>query len=140
MAKEKSWSGERDRRLGQAEERAIRSVLAEKKGRNEELVLFEMALESAMRLREIYTLTWDQVDFVLRTLFLDKTKNGDKRQVPMSSPLLRVLREYKAGSTSESLFPDDAWRMSVFARSSLYSSVNTFAESAPAQYFATCLL
>jgi integrase len=92
--------------LGQAEERAIRSVLAEKKGRNEELVLFEMALESAMRLREIYTMTWDQVDFVLRTMFLDKTKNGDKRQVPMSSPLLRVLREYKAGSTSESLFPD----------------------------------
>ena len=39
-----------------------------KKGRNEELVLFEMALESAMRLREIYTLTWDQVDFVLRTM------------------------------------------------------------------------
>lgn len=106
VAKEKSWSGERDRRLDPAEERAIRSVLTEKKGRNEELVLFEMALESAMRLREIYTLTWDQVDFVLRTLFLDKTKNGDKRQVPMSSPLLRVLREYKVGSTSESLFPD----------------------------------
>ena len=106
VAKEKSWSGERDRRLGQAEERAIRSVLAEKKGRNEELVLFEVALESAMRLREIYTLTWEQVDFVQRTIFLDKTKNGDKRQVPMSSPLLRVLREYKASSTSEGLFPD----------------------------------
>lgn len=106
VAKEKSWSGERDRRLDPAEERAIRSVLTEKKGRYEELVLFEIALESAMRLREIYTLTWDQVDFVMRTLFLDKTKNGDKRQVPMSSPLLRVLREYKVGSTSESLFPD----------------------------------
>ena len=61
--------GQRDRRLSAdgAEERAIRSVLAEKKGRYEELVLFEMALESAMRLREIHTLTWDQVDFVLRT-------------------------------------------------------------------------
>ena len=61
--------GQRDRRLPAdgAEERAIRSVLAEKKGRYEELVLFEMALESAMRLREIHTLTWDQVDFVLRT-------------------------------------------------------------------------
>ena len=61
-------SSERDRRLDPAEERAIRSVLAEKKGRYEELVLFEMALESAMRLREIYALTWDQVDFVLRTM------------------------------------------------------------------------
>ena len=45
-----------------AEERAIRSVLAEKKGRYEELVLFEMALESAMRLREIYTLSDVQID------------------------------------------------------------------------------
>ena len=50
--------GQRDRRLSAdgAEERAIRSVLAEK-GCPAELMLFEMALESAMRLREMYTLT-----------------------------------------------------------------------------------
>ena len=46
--------GQRDRRLSAdgAEERAIRSVLAEK-GCPVELMLFEMALESAMGLREI---------------------------------------------------------------------------------------
>jgi len=57
-------SGERDRRLDPAEERAIRSVLAEKEGRYEELVLFEMALESAMRLREIYTLSDVQISSI----------------------------------------------------------------------------
>ena len=63
MEKERSWSGERDRRLEEAEERALRSVLAEKKGADDERVLFEMALESAMRLKEMYTLTRDQVSF-----------------------------------------------------------------------------
>ncbi len=64
--------------MSTAEEGAIRTVLAENGGHTEELVLFEMALESAMRLREMYTLTWDQVDFTQRTIFLEKTKNGDK--------------------------------------------------------------
>jgi len=36
----------------------------------------------------------DQVDFERRTIFLDKTKNGDKRQVPMTTVALRVLKEY----------------------------------------------
>lgn len=77
-----------------------------KKGRDEELVLFEMALESAMRLREMYTLTWDQVDFVQRTIFLDKTKNGDKRQVPLTTVLLRVLQEYRGTCIDDILFTD----------------------------------
>ncbi len=47
-----------------------------------------------MRLREIYTLTREQINFAQRTIFLDKTKNGSKRQVPMSTVLVRVLSEY----------------------------------------------
>ncbi len=49
-----------------------------------------------MRLREMFTLTWDQVDMGKRTVFLDKTKNGDKRQIPLSSVALRLLAEYRA--------------------------------------------
>lgn len=57
-------------------------------------VLFVVAIETAMRLREIYTLTVDQVDLLRKTVFLDKTKNGDKRQVPLSSVALATFREY----------------------------------------------
>ena len=45
-------------------------------------LLFELAIETAMRLSEMFTLTIDQIDLAQRTVFLDKTKNGDKRQVP----------------------------------------------------------
>lgn len=95
---------ERDRRVSPDEEKAIRLVLEKgvlsRKQRprviehKEELTtLFDLALESGMRLREMYTLTTDQVDLKKRTVFLDKTKNGDKRQVPLSSVATQVLRD-----------------------------------------------
>lgn len=87
---------ERDRRLEEGEEPAIRKILAGAKpeGRQRPLelehgyalsMMFDLALESAMRMREMYTLTIDQIYFEKNTIFLDKTKNGDKRQVPMTS-------------------------------------------------------
>lgn len=87
---------ERDRRLAAGEESSIRIVLAGAKpdGRQRPLelrhapaleLLFDLALESAMRMREMYTLHRSQIDLPRRTIFLDKTKNGDKRQVPLSS-------------------------------------------------------
>ena len=93
---------ERDRRLEPGEEDAIRAVLSGEyvpKGqrrleipqREALILMFDIALETAMRLREAYTLNWEQVDFPQRTIFLDKTKNGDKRQVPMSSVITEKL-------------------------------------------------
>lgn len=56
--------------------------------------LFVLAVESAMRMKEMYTLTLDQVNLRQRTVFLDKTKNGDKRQVPLSSVAVAALEDY----------------------------------------------
>lgn len=57
--------------------------------------LFDLLLETAMRLREVYTLTADQVDLKGRTVNLDKTKNGDRRSVPLSSVAVRILQGYQ---------------------------------------------
>lgn len=80
VEKEKLWDGERDRRLEQAEEGAIRKVLVKK----EEHLLFDMALETAMRMSEMLTLTVAQI----------RTKNGSRRQVPISSVLGRLLADH----------------------------------------------
>lgn len=96
---------ERDRRLEPGEEAAVRKVLT---GENPDkrqkapgyarrvplTMIFDMALETAMRMREMYTLTREQIDLEKRTIFLDKTKNGDKRQVPMSSVLIPLVETY----------------------------------------------
>jgi len=107
---------ERDRRLQPGEEERIRAVLAGQKpeGKQRALTLrradalaamFDLALESSMRLREMFTLTLDQVNLPGRTIFLDRTKNGDKRQVPITSIADRVLRDFIGDRTSGVLFP-----------------------------------
>lgn len=69
-----------------------------------------LAVETAMRLREQYTLTIDQVDTKRRTIFLDKTKNGDKRQVPLSSAALAALTDYLKVRDESSPFLYPWWR------------------------------
>lgn len=106
---------ERDRRLEPGEENRIRDIFAGAKVPGKQrplelnqkealLLMFDMALETAMRMREMYTLTWSQVDLPRRTIFLDKTKNGSKRQVPISTVLLARLKGYK-DSYDGRLFP-----------------------------------
>lgn len=68
-------------------------------------LLVTLAVESAMRLREMYTLSTDQVNLSKKTVFLDKTKNGSKRQVPLSSVALAALRVKLAGFTEDRVFP-----------------------------------
>lgn len=96
---------ERDRRLGADEEERIRKVMnrviVAKRERPLEMrfqaateLLYDLALETAMRMREMYSLTLDQVDLPRRTIFLDRTKNGNKRQVPLSSVAVLKIQEY----------------------------------------------
>lgn len=95
----------RERRLEHGEEERIRAILNGEKAPGAARVLkldtrpafecmFDIALETAMRMKEIYTLTLDQIDFEKRTIYLTKTKNGDNRQVPMSTVASSVLRRY----------------------------------------------
>ena len=107
---------ERDRRLQDGEEARILAILDKQKpeGRQRALalphaaafrLLFTLSLETAMRMREVYTLTVDQIHLDKRTIFLDKTKNGDKRQVPLSSVAVSVIKDYLTTHTGERLFP-----------------------------------
>jgi integrase len=95
----------RDRRLFPNEEQAVRRILAGEKPENRQrgpdlnhrpamVFLFELGIESAMRMREMYTLDVGQVDVARRTVFLDKTKNGSKRQVPLTTVALRAFEQY----------------------------------------------
>ena len=73
--------------------------------------LFNLALESAMRLREMYTVEPSQVNLKTRTIYLDKTKNGDTRSVPLSSVALAIVKR-RLKDKPEYLFPWGAWEQS----------------------------
>lgn len=90
-------------------------------------LLYILALESAMRMREMYTLTLDQVHVDQRTIFLDRTKNGDKRQVPMTSVAVAAIEQYllvrsiPAGRPEALLFP---WWDGLASKKSLHSTTD----------------
>ena len=96
---------ERERRLAEHEEIEVRRIMNREKPANRErafelqhrpalVFLFELAIESAMRMREMYTLTCEQIDVGRRTIFLDRTKNGSQRQVPMTTVAVRAYEAY----------------------------------------------
>jgi integrase len=86
---------ERDRRLDLDEEQRILAVMMNVP---DERFLFILALETAMRMRECYTLEVSQVSISKRTIHLNRTKNGDQRQVPLSSTAIAIITNYLAAN------------------------------------------
>lgn len=56
-----------------------------------ELVMF--ALHTGMRMGEILELTWRGVDFNRRTVMVVRSKNGERRTIPVNETVLSVLRQ-----------------------------------------------
>src|SRR5262249_35051665 len=56
-----------------------------------ELLLF--ALHSGMRLGEILALTWIGVDLFRKTVTVFRSKNGERRTVPVNQTVMTVLKE-----------------------------------------------
>lgn len=89
----------RERRLEEGEELEIRKVFEGVSSlvlehRATLYFMFDLAVETGMRLREIFTLDTRQIDVKRKTIFLEKTKNGHKRQVPLSPRALMLCAGY----------------------------------------------
>ena len=109
---------ERDRRLKDGEELSIERVLSGEKPEGRQrafllpdgralLDLHHLAIDSCMRQREMYTLTQDQIDFRGKSVNLDETKNGQKRQVPIMTDRMEeiLLRLCAQAGKAGALFP-----------------------------------
>ncbi len=57
------------------------------------LPLVKLALETAMRRSELLGLRWEHVDLGRRTIFLQLTKNGTSRTVPLSTHAIQILTQ-----------------------------------------------
>lgn len=84
-------SNQRDRRLVDDEESRLLEALA--KGRNGFSVpIVRFAIETAMRQGEILGLEWEHVDFKKCVAYLLDTKNGEARDVPLSTTAIEILK------------------------------------------------
>ncbi|TWG49842.1 site-specific integrase [Aminobacter sp. J44] len=94
----------RDRRLAPGEEQLL--LDAADNGRNPYMrPLIILALETAMRQGELLSLTWDDIDFDKRIAHLALTKNGESRNVPLSSRAIEVLTQLKSRSNDQRVLP-----------------------------------
>jgi integrase len=117
---------ERDRRLSAEEEAEVMRIIMGEKPKHKErgfnfdnpqaiLMLFMIAIETGMRLSEIFTLEKNQIDLTNKTIFLEKTKNGTKRQVPMTSTIHNALKTYLA-AVDNKLFEFEGTNKAISAR------------------------
>lgn len=65
--------------------------------------LVEFALETAMRRGEMLSLLWKNVDLQKQIAFLELTKNGESRTVPLSTTAIAVLQQLQ--HIDERVFP-----------------------------------
>lgn len=79
----------RDRRLQPDEEEKLLKALSSRTMHP----MFQLALETAMRLSELLALEWQHIDLTRRVAHLPDTKNGDTRNVPLSSTAIAVLKK-----------------------------------------------
>lgn len=62
------------------------------------------ALNTGMRRGEILSLTWEQLDIEHGFIHLNKTKNNERRDIPMNGILTKALKEWKSKSENGVVF------------------------------------
>lgn len=67
-----------------------------------------MALNTGMRKEEILSLEWDKhIDLKHGFILLDKTKNGDRREIPINQTVRSTLQERIRRVDTPYVFTDD---------------------------------
>jgi integrase len=99
VSKPPANKGARDRRLKTHTDKSLCEEIlllehAKEFGNNMESVII-FAIETAMRRGELSGLEWKYVDLDIRIAHLPKTKNGKKRDVPLSTTATEILRKLK---------------------------------------------
>lgn len=87
----------RDRRISEDEISRILDSLqfdgeTTSEQRDQIAIAFLFAIETAMRQKEIWTLDWSRVFLERKFVTLPKTKNGFKRDVPLTKEAIRLLK------------------------------------------------
>ncbi|KAG0190637.1 hypothetical protein DFQ28_001752 [Apophysomyces sp. BC1034] len=112
----------RDKRITQDEENAMLQKLGYERGQvpvtlqQHLAVAFLFAIETGMRQGEILGLTWDRVFFSKRYVRLANSKNGDARNIALSSTAVQLLERQPHSHIEPRCFPitsasaDALWR------------------------------
>jgi site-specific recombinase XerD len=94
LVKHRQENNTRIRWLTAEEEVRLRAAI--EAVRPEHLVELDLALNTGLRLSEMYGLTWENVNLSRRVLTIPRSKNGELRHVPLNTTALAALQVLKA--------------------------------------------
>lgn len=108
MVKLRRENNARIRFLTFEEEGQLRRIILDRTPTHEPA--FTFAVETGMRMSEQHSMTWDQVDFKRRQVFLEKTKNGSGRAVVLSDRAVWALKAMQARRKELQNDPEKNWK------------------------------
>lgn len=79
-------------------------------------VAFLIALETAMRQGEIWGLEWPRIDMAGQCLALEDTKNGTRREVPLSTRAIELLKKLEPKKSGKLFLTPQASAGTIFRR------------------------
>ncbi|MCX5711589.1 MAG: tyrosine-type recombinase/integrase [Candidatus Omnitrophica bacterium] len=81
-----------------------------------------VALNTGMRKSEILNLKWHDIDFKRGNIYLLKTKNGEKREIPMNEEVKGVLIKVRKHPDSPYIFPNEFGKPFTNIRKSFFTA------------------
>lgn len=96
LVKHRQENNARVRYLSAEEETRLRAYIQETYP--EHIPELDLALHTGMRLGEMYSLTWENVNTSRKVLTIPRSKNGEKRHVPLNATALSALAELRKRS------------------------------------------
>ena len=93
---------ENDKRLRYLEKDEIKSLIRACPDHLRPIVV--TALNTGMRKKEILNLKWEDIDFKRKMIYLSDTKTNKKREIPISSLLMKVLIDIKKEKMGPTFF------------------------------------
>lgn len=81
----------------------------QRKGYNQLHYLITFAIETGMRQGEILSMRWEDIDLGNRRVLLRHTKNGDSRQVPLTTRAKVTIEQLMNSKCSEHVFSQCRW-------------------------------
>jgi len=89
-----------------------------------------MAVNTGMRKNEILSLKWENVDLKHRFILLDKTKNGERREIPINETVRQILLEQHMGTDNKPRRLDVPYVFYDYVTGRRYGDVKTAFRSA----------
>jgi len=106
LVKKPSVRNSRDRRLEKGEEDRLLEA-CDKQGNVWLKPLVILAIETAMRKSELLNMRWEHINFKKRGVHLPNTKNGESRDVPLSSRAIKTLKSLPRSFSGQVLGTSD---------------------------------